>query len=324
MAKLISLAEYQELWRERNQNTKQPDPSDASDIINVCPQEFGSGYERWIQLRDISLLIIDAKFDHNLIIEKAPEQSYSNGLEFGFHLLGYWNNTNAGQNFLHTGGVYQPGQTEILQHQRLLKVDIHPESPELIDSFMDGGLNPIPPQIIQKLIEPNQESYIQIDQTTPEMRIALEQIINCPFTSLTKKIYLESKCLELIALKLEQLAKSENISTKATALKRDDIDRIYNAKEILTQNLDNPPSLLELARKVGLNDYKLKLGFRQVLGTTAFGYLHQQRMEKARQLLLEGQMNVKQVARAVMQIKAVLQQLSVSNLILILNLMIYY
>jgi hypothetical protein len=34
-----------------NQNTRQPDPSDPSDIINICPQQFGSGYERWIELR---------------------------------------------------------------------------------------------------------------------------------------------------------------------------------------------------------------------------------------------------------------------------------
>ncbi len=119
------------------------------------------------------------------------------------------------------------------------------------------------------------------------------------FTGLTKKIYLESKCLELIALKIEQLTNLEKNYKTAIVLKRDDIARIHYAKEILTQNLDNPPSLLDLARKVGLNDYKLKLGFRQVLGTTAFGYLQQQRMEKARQLLLESKMSVKQIARTV-------------------------
>lgn len=299
MANIISLADYQGFWREHNQNTRQADPSDPSDIINTCPQEFGSGYERWIELRDISLLIIDAEFHHDLIIEKNSSDSFTGGLEFGFHLLGSWNNIHGGNNFFQSGDFHQNKESEILRSQRLLKVDIHPESPELLHSFIIGGLNPLSPKIIKKLLEHEKESYFQIDHTTPEMRVALEQIINCPFTGLTKKIYLESKCLEIIALKLEQLAAGENNSTKATALKRDDIDRIHYAKEILAQNLDNPPSLIELARQVGLNDYKLKLGFRQVFGTTAFSYLHQQRMEKARQLLLEGQMNVKEVARAV-------------------------
>jgi AraC-like DNA-binding protein len=299
MTNIISLADYQEFWRERNPNTRQPDPSDPSDIINICPQQFGSGYERWIELRDISLLIIDAEFHHDLIIEKNYSDSFIGGLEFGFHLLGSWNNIHAGKNFFQSGWLHQNNTSELLRSQRLLKVDIHLESPELLQSFITGSLNPIYPEILKKLIETDQNPYFQIDYTTPEMRVALEQIINCPFTGLTKKIYLESKCLEIISLKLEQLATIESNSTKLPTLKRDDIDRIYYAKEILTENLDNPPSLIELARQVGLNDYKLKLGFRQVFGTTAFSYLHQQRMEKARQLLLEGKMNVKEVARAV-------------------------
>lgn len=60
--------------------------------------------------------------------------------------------------------------------------------------------------------------------------------------------------------------------------------------------MDDPPSLLALARQVGLNDFKLKRGFRQVFGTTAFGYLHDQRMERARQLLEERRFNVTEVA----------------------------
>ncbi|MEA5617113.1 AraC family transcriptional regulator [Cronbergia sp. UHCC 0137] len=299
MTNIISLVDYQEFWRERNQNTQQPDPSDPSDTINICPQQFGTGYERWIELRDISLLIIDAEFHHDLMIEKNYSDSFIGGLEFGFHLLGTWNNVHAGKNFFQSGSLYQNNTSELLRSQRLLKVDIHPESPKLLQSFITSGLDLKSPEILKNLIEPDQNPHFQIDYTTPEMRFILEQIISCPFTGLIKKIYLESKCLEIIALKLEQLTAKESSFTKPTTLKRDDIDRIHYAKEILTENLENPPSLIELARQVGLNDYKLKLGFRQIFGTTAFSYLCQQRMEKARQLLLEGKMNVKEVALAV-------------------------
>jgi AraC-like DNA-binding protein len=64
----------------------------------------------------------------------------------------------------------------------------------------------------------------------------------------------------------------------------------------LVRNLENPPSLFGLARQVGLNDTKLKRGFRQVFGTTAFGCLHAHRMEQGRQLLAKGKMNVTEVA----------------------------
>jgi AraC family transcriptional activator of pyochelin receptor len=63
--------------------------------------------------------------------------------------------------------------------------------------------------------------------------------------------------------------------------------------------MKQPPSLMELARQVGLNDFKLKMGFRRVFGKTVFGYLHELRMERSRLLLEEGKMNVKEVSYAV-------------------------
>lgn len=71
------------------------------------------------------------------------------------------------------------------------------------------------------------------------------------------------------------------------------------AKDILNANFDNPPSLTELARQVGLNDCTLKRGFREVFGTTAFGYLHDYRLEQALQLLQERHLNISEIARKV-------------------------
>lgn len=65
------------------------------------------------------------------------------------------------------------------------------------------------------------------------------------------------------------------------------VERIHYTKDILIRNSNNPPSLLALARQVGLNDCTLKKGFRQVFGTSAFGYLHDYRMQQVQQLLLE-------------------------------------
>ncbi len=43
----------------------------------------------------------------------------------------------------------------------------------------------------------------------------------------------------------------------------------------------------------------LKRGFRQVFGTTVFGYLHHYRLEQARQLLEAGDMNITETAHAI-------------------------
>jgi len=136
-------------------------------------------------------------------------------------------------------------------------------------------------------------------RTTPAMKIALHQILNCPYYGLTKRFYLESKTLELIALQLAQLGEYQPDLSEASTLKSDDIARIYSARDILIRNLEDPPSLLTLAKQSRINSLKLKQGFRQLFGTTVFGYLQAYRMEEARRLLELGGLNVTQVAQRV-------------------------
>ncbi|MEH2252859.1 TonB-dependent siderophore receptor [Nostoc sp.] len=117
------------------------------------------------------------------------------------------------------------------------------------------------------------------------MQIPLGQILHCPYQGLNKRLYLESKVLELMALAIEQELEIRNSNENAHSLKPDVVDRIYRARELLLQRLDNPPTLMELAQQVELNSRTLKEGFRQVFGKPAFSYLHDYRLEQARQFL---------------------------------------
>jgi AraC family transcriptional regulator, transcriptional activator of the genes for pyochelin and ferripyochelin receptors len=153
------------------------------------------------------------------------------------------------------------------------------------------------PKELQTLVEDQQICpCYRLDATTLEMQQVLQQILNCPYQDWTRRFYLESKALELLMLWLVHTTSSDKLS-ESYQLSSVDINCIHTAKDILICDLSHPPSLLELARQVGLNDRKLKQGFRQVFGTTVFGYLHDYRMQRAQQLLVAGQMNVNQVAR---------------------------
>lgn len=82
-------------------------------------------------------------------------------------------------------------------------------------------------------------------------------------------------------------------------LKRDTIAKIYYAKEILQARLENPPLLSELAQQVGVSETTLQKGFQMQFGTTVFGYLTNQRMEQAYQLLKNSALTVAEVANIV-------------------------
>ncbi len=78
-----------------------------------------------------------------------------------------------------------------------------------------------------------------------------------------------------------------------------DCSKLRQAKQIMERNMVDPPTLIELARMIGMNDYKLKAGFKELFGTTVFGYLREYRLEQAMLLLQNGGSNVNETACAV-------------------------
>ena len=135
-----------------------------------------------------------------------------------------------------------------------------------------------------------------IDDLNPEMKMIVNQIINCPHQGAIRNIYLESKALELIACRLSQFKNPPCRHCGCQRLKPNDLEKIHEAKERLLASINDPPSLASLARQVGTNTTKLTEGFRSVFGTTAFEILRKERITRARQALEEGRMNVTETA----------------------------
>ncbi|MEO4006025.1 AraC family transcriptional regulator [Flavobacterium sp. CAU 1735] len=129
---------------------------------------------------------------------------------------------------------------------------------------------------------------------TPQMNRIISEIINSKHSGLLKRLFIESKAIELFMLQVAQL--EQQSSEKKQSMKAQDIEKIHYARTLLEQNISNPYTLVELAHEVGLNDFKLKKGFKEVFNTTVFGYLHELRMQKAKHLLLDQKRTIAEVA----------------------------
>ncbi|ESA33721.1 transcriptional family [Leptolyngbya sp. Heron Island J] len=297
----ISRADYDMLWQQANPQPQDLGGTSFSDIRRIVPERLGQGYIQSIQWTGVELTLFHYRFHEDVHILNRANNEDACVCEIGFHLSGNRRGKCTGENFIEWGSYDTPDKwiDVTYANEPILKADIHLEPSSGLSQIVADTLPDLPAEIRQCLEACGDSWLSEINMITPAMRVPLEQIFNCPFHGKTRQIYLESKCLELIALKLEQLKENDKRPGVFCSLKPDDINRIYRARTILKVNLDNPPSLMELARKVSLNDYKLKVGFRQIFGTTVFGYLHQYRMETARQLLQEQRLNVKEVARSV-------------------------
>lgn len=301
MAITIFQKNYDQLWQAQNPTPELSTHAGFSETQLTVPEQLGQGYIQSLKWDGIDLTLFHYRFHDDVhVIKEAQNLDMPLG-EIGFHLSGNRHGYCTGENFIDWGGCDQVDEEIEVTYANapILKVDIHLESTNALSQFISDALKELPAEIRRYLGDCDGRWFSEVNMITPAMRSPLEQIFHCPFQGRTKQMYLEGKCLELIALKLEQLKDIDKRTGTSCSLKPDDIDRIHHARAILTANLDNPPSLMELARQVSLNDYKLKVGFRQVFGTTVFGYLHQHRMETARQLLGTQRMNIKEVARTV-------------------------
>lgn len=133
-------------------------------------------------------------------------------------------------------------------------------------------------------------------QISPRIFTILYELANCDYKSHYKKLFIKSKVIELLMLQFEQY---ENVlkAEEETDFKNVNLEKMYKAREIIASNLAKPCSILDLAQQVGTNDCYLKKQFKQVFGTTVYGYLQKERMERSRELLLEGNRKISEIAR---------------------------
>ncbi|MEB3214409.1 MAG: AraC family transcriptional regulator [Leptolyngbyaceae bacterium] len=303
MAIALSETTWDELWREQRKQSHQTDPGDPEDLITVYPSRLASGYKRDIELRNgISLTLHNyTVHDDFTVIDGQCAEADADCLEFVFNVSStnrYWHGSyvTSGQHYLIAPSRLRKFYCEELAKEPKQAVDIHLD-PMVFKGLM--GLNtsassthcsmPLPADLEQIIEGENGATVSPFRTITPAMGLALEQILNCPYRGGLKQTYLESKSVELLVLFLDQAIAEASEPSPIHSLLPDDVERIHQAQQILTEKMDNPPSLTALARQVGLNDRKLKQGFRQVFKTTVFGYLHHCRMEKAQQLLQQQQ-----------------------------------
>jgi AraC family transcriptional activator of pyochelin receptor len=132
----------------------------------------------------------------------------------------------------------------------------------------------------------------------PAIHQVIDQIIHHRYTGDLQRLFLLSKSIELLVCCAESCEQAEQAaSAQPRFLKTNtDKEKILAARDLVNARIDSPPSLSEIARTIGLNEYKLKRGFKETFSTTVFGYLTAQRLQLARRHLLDTQKTAAEIA----------------------------
>ena len=145
----------------------------------------------------------------------------------------------------------------------------------------------------------NQVPFVDHDRILPQMYQALNQIQTCPYTGKTRALFMESKALELMAYKLEQIRYKTRSALRQYRLSPYDIELIHHAAGNLLQDPANPPDITTLAATAGMNRSKFYQCFKQVFGHSPLDHLRSHRLHLAKNYLTKGKHNVTEAAFAV-------------------------
>ncbi|MGI2902638.1 AraC family transcriptional regulator [Tolypothrix sp. VBCCA 56010] len=253
----LTTREHAELWAEAALNSLHNTSSQRNEFLCEVPRQLGKGYVQNIELHPhLWLSIEDCEYYDDVLI-KTP--SWNHPLQFMVLLSGIITDDygchGGGRTLISGSGIQRAMTFELQKSQRLVGVNIHME-PELLGTFFSREPGQIPSEF-QLLAKGNDWQTLLYPQITTAIRFLTQQIINCPYQGITKRMYLQGKVLELMALQLAPILADRGIQQTAPRLKSETIARIHHAREIMLSRLENPPSLMELATLVGMSDRTL-------------------------------------------------------------------
>jgi AraC family transcriptional regulator, transcriptional activator of the genes for pyochelin and ferripyochelin receptors len=308
MKKIVTCTEYdEELEAGSRENTTHN--TSGFDRVGISQNRWSRELFREVILDSgVSLRLYDATINNNLNLQSCHDDYPYIASKFyrsGYHHVISPGIENVQAEYSETGGnnylFYLPDIQEIEQsfagdRQDLIVIDF---DVDYLRTFFQK-LDYIPQQLKAVIEKDNASRFHRpVGKVTPMMRTVIEQIWHHPYQDALARMYLEGKVLELLVLQLSQLIDREQARPTTTKLSPTDIDRIHQARDILRHNYLNPPSIMDLAQKVGLDHMKLKRGFRHIFNTTPFGDLQNYRLELARMLLQDEQMTVTAVANRI-------------------------
>ncbi|PID75077.1 MAG: hypothetical protein CSB23_05395 [Deltaproteobacteria bacterium] len=124
------------------------------------------------------------------------------------------------------------------------------------------------------------------------MRMARE-LMSARRQTFADNLHCESLALELLSRMLTLKDSPTISSVERTCSIRAAVDE---AVDILRREWNDPPSISALSRRVGINECYLKKEFRRQMGMSIGGYIREQRMARAREMIKTGKYSILETA----------------------------
>ena len=204
---------------------------------------------------------------------KQKEFSHTKGLALSFY-------ANDNVEFTHSVSASKPLECIVIATAATTIENLPNQEGELFGDLLNELVNPSDHYV-------EGPSFIM----TPDMQSIVDSLFNIEYEGKTKMMFFRSQITTLLSHFFGQLARlnTERINTSER-------EKLNQAKDILIQNIDNPPSLSEISKQIGLNTFKLKKEFKAFFGVPVFKYLQNERLTLAHKLIRTQEATVQEAA----------------------------
>jgi AraC-like DNA-binding protein len=279
----------------------------------IYPESIASGTSSYHKLdKDIELITTDLTFHTRTLFERVrtekpefyamqitcnwldlmrPRDESDPKLEGTFHSMVYWGISEENSNF-----VLYPGET-------LSGIIVY-----ISNEFMQNALGGLPPvgtkeehvsatkRALKTLTEHNQPVPPLTHSTLGKLQFELvQEILSLDNKhSVAETLLIKANIIKILWLYLTSLVKDDKKPVESLC---SDAFKIFEIKKMLEFNTGNSSiSLDHLAKRVGISKTKLKTKFKEIMGTTAYQYYLNVKMEKAKAILEDNLIPINEIA----------------------------
>jgi AraC-like DNA-binding protein len=128
-----------------------------------------------------------------------------------------------------------------------------------------------------------------------ESRTLMAELLQVPQDSPMEKTFIQNRVMMILENFFGWMYRQIPLNGLRIRMSREEIEQMMRMEEVLLSNLAEPPTISQLARDAAMSPSKLKKQFKDVFGLPVYEYFQKKRMQKARELLLEGNRSIKSV-----------------------------
>ncbi len=273
----------------------------CDEFILEIPKEYGNGYIRGINFgKGLGVIEYNCSFHEDLQIHFSLSQVHplkfifcsEGSMKHCFEEVEQANSIETYQNVLVASSGFNG---HVLHFEADVKVHINSleinrqEFANYYNCSLSKFDHPLKP-LLQD-IEAKKLFYYQGNYSLKTADIISEMNADL-FSDFLRAIKLESQSLDMLAVQIDQYADDLKVSKNQSVIRKQEIDKIVEITQRITDDLSVTYTVQELADRIGININKLQEGFKYLYNDTVNNYIQALRLEKAKDLLINTDLSI--------------------------------